>query len=334
MKKVAISIVTLFALGASTFAAGAFPENHLKDVTNGAVRGVSTTAETGGFAKTWYNEDGFGLHAGFENLADPIADDFYEGWLVRQNPFDFISTWELVKKEDGYYHDHFESSSDYSDYSFYVLTLEPNDGNPAPAEHIFEGDVLVGDMMKKMDNHVKSVTIDLTGENFRFSQDEIRVKKWQEVTINFASTGGFHDWVVDEFDAATSKVSEWETTSVTFTADTVGEFEYYCSVGNHRAEWMIGKLIVEDVKSMNHTMMKEDKMMMERTMTNKQKALKKAVMQKLETIDIPSDILLERVMNFDAELDSLNISASKKAAYQEILFVLIEVLKENVMMGK
>ena len=328
MKKVAVSLVAFFITFGASFAAGVFPENHLEDVTNGPVRGVSTTAETGGFAKTWYNEDGFGLHAGFENLDDPIADDFYEGWLVRQNPFDFISTGELVKKEDGYYHDNFESSSDYSDYSFYVLTLEPNDGNPAPAEHIFEGDVVMVDMMKQMDSVPKSVTVDLTGENFKYSQDEIRVKKWQEVTINFTSTGGFHDWVVDEFDATTSRVSEWETTSITFTADAVGEFEYYCSVGNHRAEWMIGKLIVEEAHSM------DKKMMGENTMTDTQKILKAAIEQKLETIDIPSNVLLERVMIFDSKLDSLDISTSKKAAYQEILFVLIEVLKEKVMMGK
>jgi len=34
-------------------------------------------------------------------------------------------------------------------------------------------------------------------------------------------------------------------TSVTFVADKTGTFEYYCSVGNHRAQGMVGKLIVE-----------------------------------------------------------------------------------------
>jgi len=32
---------------------------------------------------------------------------------------------------------------------------------------------------------------------------------------------------------------------VEFTADTPGEFEYYCSVGQHRANGQVGKLIVE-----------------------------------------------------------------------------------------
>jgi plastocyanin len=64
------------------------------------------------------------------------------------------------------------------------------------------------------------------------------------VTVNFTSDQWFHDWVVDEFDAATEKVETWGTTSVTFVADQVGEFEYYCSVGAHRANGMVGMLIV------------------------------------------------------------------------------------------
>ncbi|MAZ41143.1 hypothetical protein CL654_03445 [bacterium] len=89
------------------------------------------------------------------------------------------------------------------------------------------------------------VTFDITGRNFAFNQGEIRVKEGDVVTINFESTDGFHDWVVDEFSAATSRVSTGGKTSVTFTADKTGEFEYYCSVGSHRAQGMVGTLIVE-----------------------------------------------------------------------------------------
>ncbi len=52
-------------------------------------------------------------------------------------------------------------------------------------------------------------------------------------------------WVVDEFDAATGKVRPGTPTSITFVADKAGTYEYYCSVGNHRAQGMAGKLIVE-----------------------------------------------------------------------------------------
>ncbi|OGG60084.1 hypothetical protein A2765_03140 [Candidatus Kaiserbacteria bacterium RIFCSPHIGHO2_01_FULL_56_24] len=89
----------------------------------------------------------------------------------------------------------------------------------------------------------RSVT--LTGKNFSFSQAEIRVKKGERVKIEFTSEQGFHDWVVDAFDARTEMVNTGDSTSVEFVADKSGSFEYYCSIGNHRANGMVGTLIVE-----------------------------------------------------------------------------------------
>ena len=55
-----------------------------------------------------------------------------------------------------------------------------------------------------------------------------------------------HDWVVDEFTGAKMKrVTNGQTGTVTFVADKAGTFEYYCSVGQHRANGMVGKLVVE-----------------------------------------------------------------------------------------
>jgi len=89
------------------------------------------------------------------------------------------------------------------------------------------------------------VVITLTGKNFAFSQEEVTVQKGDRVRIEFESTDGFHDWVVDAFDAATDRVQTGGTTSVEFVADTAGEFEYYCSVGSHRELGMVGTLVVE-----------------------------------------------------------------------------------------
>lgn len=83
------------------------------------------------------------------------------------------------------------------------------------------------------------------GFNFGYDQSEIRVKEGETVTINFVSVDGFHDWVVDEFNAATEKVRPGTPTSVTFVADKAGSYEFYCSVGSHRANGMVGTLIVE-----------------------------------------------------------------------------------------
>ena len=93
-------------------------------------------------------------------------------------------------------------------------------------------------------------TFVITGQNFKFMMNnqenpELRVKEGDKVRIEFSSTDGFHDWTVDEFNAATEKVQTGSSTSVEFIASKKGTFEYYCSVGSHRQEGMKGSLIVE-----------------------------------------------------------------------------------------
>ena len=93
-------------------------------------------------------------------------------------------------------------------------------------------------------------TIALEGKSFMYLLDgqenpEIRVKQGDTVKIDLTVTDGFHDWVVDEFNAKTERVQGPGSTSVEFVADKIGTFEYYCSVGDHRAKGMVGKFIVE-----------------------------------------------------------------------------------------
>lgn len=130
-------------------------------------------------------------------------------------------------------------------------------------DHMMKDEMMEKDdpMMKdEMMWHQK--TFDLTWKNFSFSETKIMVNKWDTVTINFESESWFHDRVVDEFNAATQQVQTWEKTSVTFVADTAWNFEYYCSVGSHRAQWMVGMLVVQDTHMMEKNMM-DDTMMKE-----------------------------------------------------------------------
>ena len=112
----------------------------LEDVTAGEeVRGVTTAGDSAGVASARLDDnDYYYLLAEIGDLPEPNADDFYEGWVVRREPFRFESTGELVKDGDLYVNT-FGSTKDLSDHDFYVLTLEPNDGDPAPADHIVEG---------------------------------------------------------------------------------------------------------------------------------------------------------------------------------------------------
>ncbi len=92
-------------------------------------------------------------------------------------------------------------------------------------------------------------TFIIEGKNFIFLMDgkenpEIRVKLGDKVKIELNNVEGFHDWKVDEF-GATEKVRAPASTSVEFTADKKGTFEYYCSVGSHREQGMKGVFVVE-----------------------------------------------------------------------------------------
>jgi len=104
---------------------------------------------------------------------------------------------------------------------------------------------LEAELSLNMEVDAQAKVFEVRGKNFEFDVPEIRVKQGDTVTINFESTDGFHDWVIDEFNARTQQVRPGTATSVTFVADKAGTFEYYCSVGSHRANGMSGALIVE-----------------------------------------------------------------------------------------
>lgn len=85
----------------------------------------------------------------------------------------------------------------------------------------------------------------VTGTPFRFSLAEMKVNKGDTVRIVFKNEAGFHDWKIDEFNAATKQLKAGEQETIEFVANKTGSFEYYCSVGTHRQMGMKGKLIVE-----------------------------------------------------------------------------------------
>jgi plastocyanin len=91
---------------------------------------------------------------------------------------------------------------------------------------------------------VKEFTV--TGANFSFTPSTMTVKKGDTVKITFVNSGGFHDLKIDEFAVATKKLSAGAQEVVEFVADKAGTFEYYCSVGDHRAMGMKGTLTVTE----------------------------------------------------------------------------------------
>ncbi len=99
---------------------------------------------------------------------------------------------------------------------------------------------VVVDEEKKFE--VKEFTV--SGQNFSFTPSSLTVKKGDKVRILFKSTQGFHDFVIDEYGVATKQLKSPGEEVLEFIADKSGTFEYYCSVGEHRALGMVGKLVV------------------------------------------------------------------------------------------
>lgn len=98
----------------------------LEDVSGGSSSGIVRATF----------EDTYKMVATFENLPLPDEGYFYEGWIV--SPKDVLSTGKAEKIGDEYVNE-FISTEDLTEYNYYVLTLEPDDGDPAPAEHVLEG---------------------------------------------------------------------------------------------------------------------------------------------------------------------------------------------------
>ena len=88
------------------------------------------------------------------------------------------------------------------------------------------------------------VEIRIENKGLTFTTNIIKVRQGTRVLLTFVNTGGLHDWKLDEFDAATSKIKAGDSETIEFVADMAGSFEFYCSVGNHRRAGMWGEFIV------------------------------------------------------------------------------------------
>ena len=93
---------------------------------------------------------------------------------------------------------------------------------------------------------VSTVAFTVEGSNYSFTPNALSVKRGQTVSLTFKNKEGFHDWRIDEFNTHTDKVRDGSEQTISFLADKVGSFQYYCSVGQHRASGMWGTLTVTE----------------------------------------------------------------------------------------
>lgn len=126
------------ALGRTPDDVATYLETNVKDWWSAALADV-TGGDGYGIAHATLTNGTFTLIAQMGNLPEPASDYFYEAWFVRrEGELAVLSLGPAQKSQIGYAVVYL-SRTDLSDYDFFVLTLESDDDNPAPGEHILEG---------------------------------------------------------------------------------------------------------------------------------------------------------------------------------------------------
>jgi len=98
-------------------------------------------------------------------------------------------------------------------------------------------------MPAKVTFELGTETRTVTAGNFSFSPNVLYVKKGDKIVVTLTGKEGTHDWTLAGYNNVhTDRVAAGQSATVTFTADKIGTFEYYCSL--HRSMGMKGKLIV------------------------------------------------------------------------------------------
>ncbi len=120
-----------------------------------------------------------------------------------------------------------------------VETTDAGEGSMMDADALVEEEMMMDE----------TYDMEIGMENFAFSEETLSMSPGESMTIKVVSTDGFHDFVIDELDVASPQLQTGEEAMVTITipedAEPGTEYEYYCSVGQHRANGMVGTLIVE-----------------------------------------------------------------------------------------
>lgn len=116
-----------------------------------------------------------------------------------------------------------------------------DENNLLPPNDINNGEPLVGTTTES----VITKEFRVEGSSFKFSPVEMRVNEGDTVKVVFVNIDGTHDWKLDGYNIGTKVLQAGEQETVEFVANKPGSFEYFCSVGNHRAMGMKGTLVVE-----------------------------------------------------------------------------------------
>lgn len=114
-------------------------------------------------------------------------------------------------------------------------------------DKMMEGDHEGDAMMEGEDAMMmKEGVIEVEGGGFYYDPNVIEATVGEPITVKLNSVDMQHDFVIDELNVQSEVIPGGSSTEVTFTPTEAGEYEFYCSVGNHRAQGMVGTLVVTE----------------------------------------------------------------------------------------
>lgn len=91
----------------------------------------------------------------------------------------------------------------------------------------------------------QSRVIEISAKPFSFIPKAIMVNDGDMVELRITTASGFaHNFSIDEF-GINEPLSDGQTTVIRFTPQQKGTFTFYCDVGNHRGQGMVGTLTVK-----------------------------------------------------------------------------------------
>ena len=99
-------------------------------------------------------------------------------------------------------------------------------GNNTPDESCVTARDIFGNCLQKESS---DVVIDLSSKQWEFKPSEIQVKQGQSVTLKITSTDVSHGFALEEYNIY-AFVTPGETVEITFVANNVGIFEFFCNV--------------------------------------------------------------------------------------------------------
>lgn len=111
-----------------------------------------------------------------------------------------------------------------------------------PQEEEEQQDEIAPESDENLEQEIRVIQVD--GEHRSFTPNLISIEVGETIEFVFNNLQGTHDFVIPELGVGTDIIGTGQTDSFIYTFEEAGEFDFECTVGNHAAEGMVGRIVV------------------------------------------------------------------------------------------